>query len=75
MNHDFENQRNNQVLSALNLLEKTKRIEEQFQMDQRTVRLDSELAQKDKIRSDIEKAKQKQKYHEDLRSLITQREQ
>ena len=45
-------------------------MEEQFQMDQRTVRMDSELAQQDKIKSDIEKAAQKRKYNDELMNLI-----
>ena len=44
-------------------------------MDQRTVRMDSELAQKDKIKQDIEKSNQKKKYSEELMKMISQREQ
>lgn len=39
-------------------------------MDQRSVRMDSEMAQHEKIKNDIEKAKQQRKYADELMKLI-----
>ena len=44
--HDFENYRDNLILSTMKVNDKASKQDQEFKMDQKTVRMDSELAQK-----------------------------
>jgi hypothetical protein len=68
--HDFENYRDNIILSALKESDQANRKDKEFKLDQKTVERDRNIAQSNKVRKDIELANQKRKYNDELIHLI-----
>jgi anaerobic ribonucleoside-triphosphate reductase len=68
--HDFENYRDNIILSALKESDQANRKDKEFKLDQKTVERDRNIAQSNKVRKDIELAAQKRKYNDELIHLI-----